>query len=160
MGPLIEYFVREHRRLLHDSEILRIAGMDAEQRQALYLRHEVTAAYEFLLRDVLPFQAIEERFLLPAIEHHLGPAAAAELRADHAELGALGEQLGALRDHIRVDPVPARDVVGLERVLYAAYELLRLHLNKEDGLLPAAEPGLYGSQQEILERLLDAQLSA
>jgi iron-sulfur cluster repair protein YtfE (RIC family) len=157
MGPLIQHFDREHRRLLHDAEILRQAAADAERRQALHLRHEVTAAYEFLFREVLPCQKMEEQFLLPAIDHHLGAAAAAELRADHAELGRLAEDLGALRDHLGVDPVAARDVVGLERTLYAAYELLRLHLMKEDRLLPDAEPGLYGSQQRILDRLRDSQ---
>jgi hypothetical protein len=160
MGPLIEYFAQEHRRVRQDAEILKLAATDAEQRQALYLRHEVTAAYEFLFREVIPLDAVEERYLLPAIEHHLGPAAAAELRADHAELSSLAERLGILRDHITVDPIPARDVVGLERVLYAAYELLRIHLMKEDGLLGDAEPGLYGSEQEILDRLLEAQLQA
>jgi hemerythrin-like domain-containing protein len=153
MGPLIQYFEKEHRRLLHDAEILRQAAADAERRQALHLRHEVSAAYEFLFRDVLPFQGLEDQYLLPAIEHHLGAAAAAELRADHAELGRLAEDLGALRDHLGIDPVAARDVVGLERALYAAYELLRLHLMKEDGLLPAAEHGLYASQERIVDRL-------
>ena len=159
MGPLIQYFEKEHRRLLHDGEVLRRAAADAEQRQALHLRHEVTAAHEFLFREVLPFQAIEEEFLLPAIEHHLGAAAAAELRADHVELRRLEGDLAALRDHLGADPVAARDVVALERTLYAAYELLRLHLMKEDRLLPDAEPGLYASQQQILDRLLESQLT-
>jgi hemerythrin HHE cation binding domain-containing protein len=159
MGPLIEYFDNEHRRLREEAEVLRQAAADAEHRQALHLRHEVTAAHEFLFQEVLPFQAVEERYLLPAIEHHLGAAAAAELRADHVELGRLAADLGALRDHLGVDPVAARDVIGLERALYAAYELLRLHLMKEDGLLAEAEPGLHASQQEILDRLLESQLT-
>lgn len=160
MGPLIEYFASEHRRLLHGSEILRLAAADAEQRQALYLRHEVTAAYEFLFQEVIPFLAVEERFLLPAVEHHLGAAAARELRADHEEISTLAEQLGAVRDHLAIDPVPARDIVSLERILYAAYELIRLHVAKEDRLLPDAEAGLYGRQQDILDRLLESLVSA
>ncbi len=160
MGPLIEYIGKEHRNLLRGADTLRRAAADAEQRQALNLRHEVTAAYEFLFREVIPLQAEEERFLVPAIEHHLGPAVGEELRQDHQELSSLAEQLGALRDHLAIDPVPAGEVASLERVLYGAYELLRLHLAKEERVLAEAEPGFYGGQQEILERMLGSRLPA
>lgn len=153
MGPLLEYFLIEQRRLRGGAEVLRVAAEAVGRAHTEELRHTVTAAYQFMFEELLPWQAMEDRYLLPAVAGHLGAQAASELERDHGELGTLAEQLGSLRDHIGPTPLPAREAAGLQRVLYGAYELLRMHLAKEEELLPGLERGLFGEQLEALDRL-------
>lgn len=123
----------EHKELLPHIEELRTAADQVGDAGPDVLRASVAAAHDFLVQHLVPHAEAEEKVLYPVVASVLGaPEATRTMSRDHLEVGALTQELGALRRQIATAAPTAAQERDLRRVLYGLYALVKVHFAKEE----------------------------
>lgn len=131
--------------------VRRVADSVGEVNHAA-LRSEVATVHNFLAHELLPHIAVEERVLYPAIVRLGGVGEATEtMRRDHTEIAELEREVASLRDRLDRATFGPRDPNELRRVLYGLYELLKIHMAKEEEVcLPLLDRALSEYQLRLV----------
>ena len=99
-----------------------------------------------MVGHLIPHAQAEDAALYPIVGRIMGaPEATATMRRDHAEVGRLTGELGALRARLAAGVAEEAVLRDLRRVLYGLYALVTVHFAKEE---------------EVYLPLLDARLTA
>jgi hemerythrin-like domain-containing protein len=135
----------EHAHLLAHVERLRDVADAVGEVDLPSLHAAVDGVYAFLSHQLLPHAEVEDRVLYPAVARVLGgPRATATMSRDHVEVGRLIRDLAVVRTQIDGGVFEPRVAAELRRILYGLYELLKVHIAKEE---------------EIYLRILEDELS-
>jgi len=78
-----------------------------------------------------------------------------QMRHEHEDIRSLVERLGTFSEAIEADALGPAGTVGLRRVLYRLYALLKVHLAEEEEYLRVLEHNLSGDEQAELVRGLE-----
>jgi iron-sulfur cluster repair protein YtfE (RIC family) len=78
-----------------------------------------------------------------------------QMRGEHDDIRALVERLGTFGDAIEADALGPAGAIGLRRVLYRLYALLKVHLAEEEEYLRVLEHTLSEGEQADLVRGLE-----
>ncbi len=96
-------------------------------------RARLEVARRFLLDDLLPHEAEEERTLYPAVGPYIGGEEAVSVaRREHAEVAHLVRVLNGMIETLEPAGPTDDEVVGLRRVLYSLDAVLSLHRSGEE----------------------------
>lgn len=134
----------EHRELLPEIERLRTAadGIGAVPGETTIVALE--AIHGFLTTHLVPHARAEEAVLYPAIAECLHDRrSTATMIADHGEVVRLIDELAELRTAAAERGIDSARAIGLRRVLYGLYAILKLHFAKEEDIyLPLLDASL------------------
>jgi hemerythrin-like domain-containing protein len=78
-----------------------------------------------------------------------------QMRREHEGIAALIARLGEFGEAIEADALGPAGSVGLRRVLYRLYALLKVHLAEEDEYLPVLDHNLSAAEQAELVKGLE-----
>ncbi len=78
-----------------------------------------------------------------------------QMRREHDDIKSLVERLGAFGEAIEEDALGPAGTIGLRRVLYRLYALLKVHLAEEEEYLRVLEHNLSEAEQADLIRGLE-----
>ena len=139
MNTLTQPLRDEHKELLpHIENILKVAESipDAPLDE---IRNGVTEVYDFLAYHLIPHAQAEDAALYPVVQKALGsPDATRTMSRDHVEVGRYVDELADLQNDIS-----PQNFKALQRVLYGAYALVKVHFAKEEEVyLPILEEKL------------------
>ncbi|HEU0294539.1 MAG TPA: hemerythrin domain-containing protein [Anaerolineales bacterium] len=139
MNTLTQPLRDEHKELLpHIENILKVADSltDAPLDE---IRNGVKEVYDFLAYHLIPHAQAEDAALYPAVQKVLGsPDATRTMSRDHLEVGRYVDELADLQSDLS-----PRSFKALQRVLYGAYALVKVHFAKEEEVyLPILEEKL------------------
>lgn len=134
----------EHKELYPEVESLRRAAEAVKEFPSAADWRKFEEAYEFLTRHLLPHAQAEEAALYPAVQKVMGaPIGTATMQRDHAEVGRLTEELGALLEATPTGTLAQEQARALRETLYGLYALVKLHFAKEEEVyLPLLDSGL------------------
>lgn len=141
---------KEHHHLLPRLAVLRLAAEATDSPSRAPLDALLSEAVAFLREDLLAHATTEERVVYPAVEDVLGRRTTLTMSLDHLEIRRLADELARTVAGLG-GRLSAHDARELRRILYGAYELVRIHIHKEDAaFLPVLENGLSGEQAAAL----------
>jgi heavy metal translocating P-type ATPase len=96
-------------------------------------RARLEGARRFLLDQLLPHEAEEERSLYPAVGPYIGgEEAVVAARREHAEVAHLVRVLNGMIETLEPDGPTDDELIGLRRVLYSLHAVLSLHRSGEE----------------------------
>ncbi|MGH3487139.1 MAG: hemerythrin domain-containing protein [Actinopolymorphaceae bacterium] len=148
---------RKHAEFAASLDGLRHTADEMESGSVLELWDRLTCAVGFLTHELLPFTAVEDEILYPALEVAAEASTPVDvLRAEHVTLAQMTAELDEARRAL-----PLGDNNGtwtnLRRILYGLYAVARLHFMVEDEIvLPLLESELEGRDAEELEAAIRA----
>lgn len=100
---------------------------------------------------LLPHIARVESTLYPRLDEIMGERHSMnQMRAEHADIRALVDRLGTFGEAIEANALGPAGAVGLRRVLYRLYALLKVHLAEEEEYLRVLERSLSAEEQAEL----------
>lgn len=148
----------EHRELFPHVEQLRLAADEVGEVSPEATRRAVNEAYAFLTEHLLPHALAEEAALYPVVGRAMGALeATATMRRDHAEIGRLTEELGALRARLAAGAFDEALQRELRRMLYGLHALVALHFAKEEEVyLPLLDARLKETEAAALFQDMEA----
>jgi len=121
---------------------------------------ELDAAFEleygFVVGQLVPHMAAIEATLYGELErlmerrHSMAP-----MRAEHEQLRRLVDALGEYRVRVAGGNLGREDEIGLRRVLYRLYSLLKVHLAEEELYLGVLDHNLSTEEKAVLARGID-----
>src|SRR5512134_1216113 len=154
MNNLTQPLRDEHKELIpHIEKILEVADSIPEA-SLEQIRDGVKEVYEFLAYHLIPHAQAEEAALYPVVQKALGsPEATLTMSRDHVEVGRYVAELADLQQDIS-----PRNFKALQRVLYGAYALVKVHFAKEEEVyLPILDERLSSEQaREMFEAMENA----
>jgi len=146
----------EHKELFPSvNRILRVADRIGEAPTA-EIREGVGEVYEFLAYHLNPHAQAEEAALYPVVQKVLSsPEATRTMSRDHLEIGRYIEELEALTKNWGKASLTAEQRKALQRLLYGAYALIKVHFAKEEEIyLPILDQRLTPtSAQEMFQAM-------
>jgi hemerythrin-like domain-containing protein len=153
MSTPTEPIREEHRHLQPHIGELRSTAEAVRTRPVSEVRSLVERAHGFLVEHLIPHADAEDRALYPAVGRAMGaPEATRTMTRDHAEVGALTEELGRLLSRI-ADPLPEEVATDLQRILFGLHALVTLHFAKEEEIyLPILDERLEAEEVERVVR--------
>jgi hypothetical protein len=77
------------------------------------------------------------------------------MRREHEELRRLIESLGRYRSRVASRTMTRAEEIGLRRVLYRLYSILRVHLAEEELYLGVLDHNLSAEEKDVLARGID-----
>ena len=96
-------------------------------------RAHLEAGRRFLVDELLPHEADEERTLYPAVGPYIGgEEAVVAARREHAEVAHLVRVLNGMIETLEPGGPTDDEVIGLRRVLYSLHAVLSLHRSGEE----------------------------
>lgn len=156
MNTLTQPLRDEHKELFpHVDRIRQVAELTCKASIA-ELRGGVDEVYDFLANHLKPHAEAEEAALYPVVQKMLGsPDTTKTMSRDHVEIGSYIEELAALRNDLTNKELTTAQTNSLQRVLYGAYALVKLHFAKEEEVyLPILDQRLTPeSAQELFEAM-------
>jgi len=145
MNPITQPLRDEHKELFPHVESLRLTG-DAVSGPILTsdARRLIEESYTFLTYHLIPHSQAEEQALYPVVQKVMGAAqATATMSRDHVEVGALTQELAALRVQLTGETISPILANAFRKVLYGLYALVKVHFAKEEEIyLPLLDAGL------------------
>ncbi len=126
-------FSYEHEQLRSGLERLREAADALDESPSEAALQAVRDVHRFLVEQILPHEAAEDRELYPVLDHALGGEdPTGTMSRTHAEISHLARRLGVLLLELTPDGADRTDAQELRRVLYGLYAILRLHFVQEE----------------------------
>jgi hypothetical protein len=121
---------------------------------------EFAAAFEsecrFVTGELVPHMAAIERTLYDRLEAVMGGRhSMAPMREEHELLRRLISSLCVYRAQSLADELGPADEIGLRRVLFRLYAILKVHLAEEDLYLGVLEHALDDEEKDVLARGLE-----
>ena len=112
--------------------------------------------FAFITGTLVPHMEVVESTLYPELDrllqHHHSMA---QMRREHSEIRGLIERLGVFGEAIRADALGPAGSIGLRRVLYRLYAMLKVHIAEEEEYLRVLEQNLSDETQAELARGLE-----
>jgi len=115
-----------------------------------------TSVYGFITGTLVPHMAVVEETLYPELDRLMQRRhSMAQMRLEHGEIRGLIERLGTFSEAIRADALGPAGSIGLRRVLYRLYAMLKVHIAEEEEYLRVLELSLTDEEQTELGRGLE-----
>jgi len=112
--------------------------------------------YRFIVGQLVPHMAAIETTLYGELERLMGTRhSMAPMREEHAHLRRLIGVLGEYRLLVFHGELGDADRMGLRRVLYRLYAILRVHLSEEEMYLAVLDRNLTDEEKDTLARGID-----
>jgi heavy metal translocating P-type ATPase len=132
----------EHDRLIPRLDEIRVTADRLDALDSVAALHELEALESFLVDEILPHEAEDDRVIYEAVASLLGgDDPLASMSRTHREIF---HQIDAFNRVMRVlpstGPEPA-DVRDLRRILYGLHAILRLHFEQEEELYASLDDG-------------------
>ena len=114
------------------------------------------ALYHFVTETLEPHIEAVESSLYPELDRLMqNRHSMVQMRREHQDIKDLVERLGTFQDALEADALGPAGTIGLRRVLYRLYAMLKVHLAEEEEYLRVLEHNLSGSEQAELVRDLE-----
>ena len=119
-------------------------------------RSSTAAIRDFLTGTLLPHIDAAERTLYPELErmfqnrHSMAP-----MRREHDEVRRLVAEYARLTDQLGAEPITLARTLGLRRVMFQLYGLMKIHLAEEDAYLRIIDHGVDTETADVLAVALD-----
>jgi hemerythrin-like domain-containing protein len=149
----------EHKELLPHIEALATAGDAVGVAPKAEQVAKVHASYEFLSKQLIPHAEAENKVLYVEVDRLIGSdvktKATDTMVRDHAEVGALTEELRALASKLHEGDLSAAEQQDLRQVLYSLNGIVSLHFDKEEEVyLPLLDRELSPEEaQKVFEQM-------
>jgi hypothetical protein len=112
--------------------------------------------HAFITGTLQPHIAVVEKTVYPELERLLqNRHSMAPMRREHEELARLVESMGQYSAHVESGRLSMTDALGLRRVLYRMYALVKVHIVEEQEYLRVLQGNLSAEEQEALARGLE-----
>ncbi len=146
-----------HERLLAMLDGLpALAAMLDQQPRPARFEERFRTIQAALTGTLLPHIERVEATLYPRLDEIMGERhSMTQMRAEHADIRGLVERLNAFGDALEADALGPAGTVGLRRVLFRLYALLKVHLAEEEEYLRVLERTLSADEQAELVRGLE-----
>jgi hypothetical protein len=114
--------------------------------------------YSTVTGTLLPHIESVESTLYPELDRLMqNRHSMAQMRREHADIRGLVERLGTFAEAIEAEALGPAGTIGLRRVLYRLYALLKVHMAEEEEYLRVLEHNLSdGEQAELVSGLKHA----
>lgn len=146
-----------HERLLAMLDGLpALAAMLDEQPRPARFDERFRTIEAALTETLLPHIERVEATLYPRLDEIMGARhSMTQMRAEHADIRGLVDRLQTFGEALEADALGPAGTVGLRRVLYRLYALLKVHLAEEEEYLRVLERNLSADEQAELVRGLE-----
>ena len=115
----------------------------------------------FINDQLVPHMQAAEATLYPELErlvqnrHSMTP-----MRREHEEMRRLIDDLGRMRDRFVSDHVGRAEEMGLCRILYRMFSIVKVHLAEEELYLGVLDHNLSDDEKDALARAMDHAVAA
>jgi iron-sulfur cluster repair protein YtfE (RIC family) len=133
-----------------------LADMLDERPRPARFEERFASVYTFITGTLLPHMEVVESTLYPELDRLMqNRHSMAQMRREHDEIKGLVERLGTFREAIEAGALGPAGSIGLRRVLYRLYAMLKVHLAEEEEYLRVLEHNLSEAEQAELARGLE-----
>ena len=133
-----------------------LAAMLDEQPRPARFEERFRTIQAALTGTLLPHIERVETTIYPRLDELMGERhSMAQMRAEHADIRGLVGRLGTFGEALEADALGPSGSVGLRRVLYRLYALLKVHLAEEEEYVRVLERSLTTAEQAELARGLE-----
>ena len=137
-----------------------LAAMLDEQPRPARFEERFRTIHSALTGTLLPHIERVEATLYPRLDELMAERhSMAQMRREHDDIRGLVERLGTFGEALEEDALGPAGSVGLRRVLYRLYALLKVHLAEEEEYLRVLEVSLTEGEQAELARGLEHALA-
>ena len=111
--------------------------------------------YAFVTETLVPHMEVVEANLYPELERLMqNRHSMVQMRREHEDLHELIKRLGEFGEAIEADALGPAGSIGLRRVLYRVYAVLKVHLAEEEEYLRVLDHNLSNEEQaELVDSL-------
>ena len=128
-----------------------LAAMLDEQPRSPRFEERFRTIEAALKGTLLPHIERVESTLYPRLDELMGQRhSMTQMRAEHEDIRGLVERLGTFGEALEADALGPAGSVGLRRVLYRLYAMLKVHLAEEEEYLRVLERSLSAEDQAEL----------
>ena len=132
-----------------------LADMLDERPRPARFEDRYRTVYTTVTGTLLPHIESVESTLYPELDRLMqNRHSMAQMRREHDDIKSLVERLGTFAEAIEAEALGPAGTIGLRRVLYRLYSLLKVHLAEEEEYLRVLEHNLSESEQADLVRRL------
>lgn len=133
-----------------------LADMLDERPRPTRFEERFHSVYAFITGSLLPHMEVVEGTIYPELDRLMqNRHSMRQMRREHDEIRGLIERLGTFGDAIRADALGPAGSIGLRRVLYRLYAMLKVHIAEEEEYLRVLEHNLSDHEQSELARGLE-----
>ncbi len=113
-------------------------------------------SYAFVTEMLVPHMEVVESHLYPELDRLMqNRHSMVQMRREHEDLRGLVARLRAFGEAIEEDALGPAGSIGLRRVLYRLYAVLKVHLAEEEEYLRVLDHNLSAEEQMELARALE-----
>ena len=114
------------------------------------------SVYAFITGTLLPHMEVVEATIYPELDRLMqNRHSMAQMHREHDDIKGLVERLGTFGEAIEADALGPAGSIGLRRVLYRLYAMLKVHIAEEEEYLRVLEHNLSEREQAELVRGLE-----
>jgi len=115
--------------------------------------------HSFIIGSLLPHIDVVETSVYPELDRLMqNRHSMTQMRREHDEIRALVQRLGTFKEALDADALGPAGSVGLRRVLYRLYAMLKVHIAEEEEYLRVLEHNLSPEEQaEVASGLAHAE---
>ena len=133
-----------------------LADMLNERPRPARFESRYTALYAFITGTLVPHMEVVEANVYPELDRLMQHRhSMVQMRREHQELKGLIERLGDFGEAIEADALGPAASIGLRRVLYRLYAVLKVHLAEEEEYLRVLDRNLSEAEQDELAKGLE-----
>jgi hypothetical protein len=133
-----------------------LADMLDERPRPARFEERFESVYAFITGTLVPHMRVVEDRLYPELDRLMqNRHSMAQMRREHDDIKGLVGRLGTFREAIAADALGPAGSIGLRRVLYRLYAMLKVHIAEEEEYLRVLEHNLSEEEQAELARGLE-----
>ena len=133
-----------------------LADMLDERPRPARFEERFTSVRSFITGTLVPHMDVVETTLYPELDRLMqNRHSMTQMRREHDDIRGLIERRGTFGDAIEADALGPAGSIGLRRVLYRLYAMLKVHLAEEEEYLRVLEHNLSEEEQAELIRGLE-----
>jgi hypothetical protein len=133
-----------------------LADMLDERPRPARFEARFASVLAFIQGALLPHMQVVEQSLYPELDRLMHSRhSMAQMRREHEDIRGLIERLGTFGEAIAADALGPAGSMGLRRVLYRLYAMLKVHIAEEEEYLRVLEHNLSAEEQAELARRLE-----
>ena len=133
-----------------------LADMLAERPRPDAFEADLAALHRFVTATLEPHMEAVEASLYPALDRLMqNRHSMLQMRREHEDLKRLITRLGLFLEAVQAEALGPAGTIGLRRVLYRLYALLKVHLAEEEEYMRVLSRNLTGQEQVELTKGLE-----
>ncbi len=133
-----------------------LADMLGERPRPARFEQRFASLQNFVTGTLVPHIDVVESTIYPELDRLMqNRHSMAQMRREHDEIRGLIERLATFGEAIRADALGPAGSIGLRRVLYRLYAMLKVHIAEEEEYLRVLERNLSEAEQAELSRGLE-----